>query len=166
MPALLAARCADQRHKYRLSRQPREKSARSRCDHFFWRGESEASADADFGPEVGSFQLGLSHFGTIAPVVRGQLFASCLCTLATGMVNGCESEIRSKVYKHDCKTHHFGAAGHRAHRDDARRAGGRDWSSPWQRFGKDERRSTGLALLAVGVLTTIPIVLRLRNELK
>jgi putative Mn2+ efflux pump MntP len=31
---------------------------------------------------------------------------------------------------------------------------------------KDERRSAGLALLAVGVLTTIPIVLRLRNELK
>jgi hypothetical protein len=31
---------------------------------------------------------------------------------------------------------------------------------------KDERRSAGLALLALGVLTTIPIVLRLRNELK
>ena len=31
---------------------------------------------------------------------------------------------------------------------------------------KDERRSAGLALLAVGVLTTIPILLRLRNELK
>jgi hypothetical protein len=31
---------------------------------------------------------------------------------------------------------------------------------------KNERRSAGLALLAVGVLTTIPIVLRLRNELK
>jgi hypothetical protein len=33
-------------------------------------------------------------------------------------------------------------------------------------LGKDERRSAGLALLAVGVLTTIPIFLRLRNELK
>jgi putative Mn2+ efflux pump MntP len=31
---------------------------------------------------------------------------------------------------------------------------------------KDERRSAGLALLAVGVLTTIPILMRLRNELK
>ena len=31
---------------------------------------------------------------------------------------------------------------------------------------KNERRSAGLALLAVGLLTTIPIVLRLRNELK
>jgi hypothetical protein len=31
---------------------------------------------------------------------------------------------------------------------------------------KDERHSAGLALLAVGVLTTIPIALRLRNELK
>jgi len=31
---------------------------------------------------------------------------------------------------------------------------------------KNERRSAGLALLAVGVLTTIPILLRLRNELK
>ena len=31
---------------------------------------------------------------------------------------------------------------------------------------KDERRSAGLALLAVGVLTTIPILLRLRNELR
>ena len=31
---------------------------------------------------------------------------------------------------------------------------------------KDERRSAGLALLALGVLTTIPIALRLRNELK
>jgi hypothetical protein len=31
---------------------------------------------------------------------------------------------------------------------------------------KDERRSAGLALLAVGFLTTIPILLRLRNELK
>ncbi len=31
---------------------------------------------------------------------------------------------------------------------------------------KSERRSAGLALLAVGVLTTIPILLRLRNELK
>jgi len=31
---------------------------------------------------------------------------------------------------------------------------------------KDERRSAGLALLAVGILTTIPILLRLRNELK
>jgi putative Mn2+ efflux pump MntP len=31
---------------------------------------------------------------------------------------------------------------------------------------KNARRSAGLALLAVGVLTTIPIVLRLRNELK
>jgi len=31
---------------------------------------------------------------------------------------------------------------------------------------KKERRSAGLALLAVGVLTTIPILLRLRNELK
>ena len=31
---------------------------------------------------------------------------------------------------------------------------------------KDERRSAGLALLAVGVMTTIPILLRLRNELK
>jgi putative Mn2+ efflux pump MntP len=31
---------------------------------------------------------------------------------------------------------------------------------------KNERRSAGLALVAVGVLTTIPILLRLRNELK
>ncbi|HJY20272.1 MAG TPA: hypothetical protein VJ278_03705 [Chthoniobacterales bacterium] len=31
---------------------------------------------------------------------------------------------------------------------------------------KNERRSAGLGLLAVGVLTTIPILLRLRNELK
>jgi hypothetical protein len=31
---------------------------------------------------------------------------------------------------------------------------------------KNERRSAGLARLAVGVLTTIPILLRLRNELK
>ncbi len=31
---------------------------------------------------------------------------------------------------------------------------------------KDERRSAGLALLAIGVLTTIPILVRLRNELK
>ena len=33
-------------------------------------------------------------------------------------------------------------------------------------LAKDERRSAGLALPAVGVLTTIPILLRLRNELK
>jgi len=33
-------------------------------------------------------------------------------------------------------------------------------------LAKDERRSAGLALLAVGVLTTIPILLRLRNEVK
>jgi hypothetical protein len=31
---------------------------------------------------------------------------------------------------------------------------------------KDERRSAGLALLAVGVLTTVPILMRLRNEWK
>jgi len=31
---------------------------------------------------------------------------------------------------------------------------------------KQERRSAGLALLAVGVLTTVPILMRLRNELK
>jgi putative Mn2+ efflux pump MntP len=31
---------------------------------------------------------------------------------------------------------------------------------------KEERRSAGLALVAVGVLTTLPILLRLRNELK
>jgi hypothetical protein len=31
---------------------------------------------------------------------------------------------------------------------------------------KDERRSAGLALVAVGVLTTVPILMRLRNELK
>jgi putative Mn2+ efflux pump MntP len=31
---------------------------------------------------------------------------------------------------------------------------------------KNERRSAGLALLAVGALTTVPILLRLRNELK
>jgi len=31
---------------------------------------------------------------------------------------------------------------------------------------KEERRSAGLALLAVGALTTVPILLRLRNELK
>jgi hypothetical protein len=31
---------------------------------------------------------------------------------------------------------------------------------------KEERRSAGLALLAVGVLTTVPILVRLRNELK
>jgi hypothetical protein len=31
---------------------------------------------------------------------------------------------------------------------------------------KDERRSAGLALLAVGVLTTVPILMRLRNALK
>ena len=31
---------------------------------------------------------------------------------------------------------------------------------------KDERRSAGLALLAVGALTTVPILMRLRNELK
>jgi putative Mn2+ efflux pump MntP len=31
---------------------------------------------------------------------------------------------------------------------------------------KDERRSAGLALLAVGALTTLPILMRLRNELK
>ena len=31
---------------------------------------------------------------------------------------------------------------------------------------KDERRSAGLALLAVGVLTTVPVLMRLRNELK
>lgn len=31
---------------------------------------------------------------------------------------------------------------------------------------KNERRSAGLALVAVGALTTVPILLRLRNELK
>jgi len=31
---------------------------------------------------------------------------------------------------------------------------------------KDERHCAGLALLAVGVLTTVPILIRLRNELK
>jgi len=31
---------------------------------------------------------------------------------------------------------------------------------------KEERRSAGLALLAVGMLTTVPILVRLRNELK
>jgi hypothetical protein len=31
---------------------------------------------------------------------------------------------------------------------------------------KDERRSAGLALLAVGLLTTVPILMRLRNEMK
>jgi len=31
---------------------------------------------------------------------------------------------------------------------------------------KEERRSAGLALVAVGVLTTVPILMRLRNELK
>ena len=31
---------------------------------------------------------------------------------------------------------------------------------------KAERRGAGLALLAVGVLTTVPILMRLRNELK
>jgi hypothetical protein len=31
---------------------------------------------------------------------------------------------------------------------------------------KDERRSAGLALFAVGALTTVPILMRLRNELK
>jgi putative Mn2+ efflux pump MntP len=31
---------------------------------------------------------------------------------------------------------------------------------------KEERQSAGLALLAVGVLTTIPLLLRLRNALK
>ena len=31
---------------------------------------------------------------------------------------------------------------------------------------KDERRSAGLARLAVGALTTVPILMRLRNELK
>ena len=31
---------------------------------------------------------------------------------------------------------------------------------------KNERRSAGLALVAVGVLTTIPILMRLRNEMK
>jgi putative Mn2+ efflux pump MntP len=31
---------------------------------------------------------------------------------------------------------------------------------------KEERQSAGLALVAVGVLTTIPLLLRLRNALK
>ena len=31
---------------------------------------------------------------------------------------------------------------------------------------KNERRSAGLALVAIGALTTVPILLRLRNELK
>lgn len=31
---------------------------------------------------------------------------------------------------------------------------------------KEERQSAGLALLAVGILTTIPLLLRLRNALK
>lgn len=31
---------------------------------------------------------------------------------------------------------------------------------------KDERRSAGLALVALGVLTTVPILMRLRIELK
>jgi hypothetical protein len=31
---------------------------------------------------------------------------------------------------------------------------------------KEERRGAGLALLAVGVLTTVPILMQLRNELK
>ena len=31
---------------------------------------------------------------------------------------------------------------------------------------KEERQSAGLSLLAVGVLTTIPLLLRLRNALK
>ena len=31
---------------------------------------------------------------------------------------------------------------------------------------REQRRSAGLALVAVGALTTIPILLRLRNELK
>jgi putative Mn2+ efflux pump MntP len=31
---------------------------------------------------------------------------------------------------------------------------------------KEERHSAGLALVAVGVLTTIPLLLRLRNALK
>jgi hypothetical protein len=33
-------------------------------------------------------------------------------------------------------------------------------------LGKNERRSAGLALVAVGVLTTIPILMRLRNKMK
>jgi len=31
---------------------------------------------------------------------------------------------------------------------------------------KNQRRSAGLALLVVGALTTVPILMRLRNELK
>jgi len=33
-------------------------------------------------------------------------------------------------------------------------------------LNKEERRSAGLALLAIGVLTTVPILMGLRNELK
>ena len=37
---------------------------------------------------------------------------------------------------------------------------------PSNSLEKEERQSAGLALLAVGILTTIPLLLRLRNALK
>ena len=78
---------------------------------------------------------------------------------------GCELKVWGR-YEHWCETHHFDVARDWADLDDARRAG-RWYRSPLkQRLEKEERRSAGLALLAVGVLTTVPILMRLRDELK
>ena len=75
-------------------------------------------------------------------------------------------KVRGRLHEHQCETDHFDVARDWADLDDARRAG-RWYRSPLkQRLEKEERRSAGLALLAVGVLTTVPILMQLRNELK
>ena len=71
-----------------------------------------------------------------------------------------------QIHEHLWETHHFDVAGDWVDCDDARRAW-RWYRSPAKQCSrKEERRSAGLALLAVGVLTTVPILMRLRNELK
>src|SRR5207248_3473774 len=94
IPALLSARCAGQRHKYRLSQQPPEKSARSHRDHFFAHGESGAIADADFGPEVASYRFGLSPLWNYRSGFARAII--CMLTMHVSDRDGQRMRIRGK----------------------------------------------------------------------
>jgi hypothetical protein len=106
------------------------------------------------------------QFGIIAWVLPKQLFACRLRISAAGTVEECESGIGVEFMSMTSKriTLALPEIGLIAMTRGALGVGiGLLLSNGLE---KDERRSAGLALLAVGVLTTIPILLRLRNELK
>jgi hypothetical protein len=77
--------------------------------------------------------------------------------------DGTEVNVRNEYWLAKSKYHRARDRAHRSHASGAW-LGGR--SALEQRMKKRARRAAGIALIAVGVITTVPLALRVRGELE